>query len=383
MAKIIFGTSLFLIFYAYFGYLALCIVLSKFFGRKLKKNEIFPTVSIIIPCHNEEKVIRQKLENSLSLNYPSDRIQIIVASESTDRTNEISNEYKDRGILLYKAASRIGKTAVIYNAIPQAEGEILVFSDANVMLEKDAVKKIVANFYEERVGAVSGLLAVTNPVSSDISWGEALYKKYETLLRKSNSRLGKVLNSDGALFAIRKKLYAPINPNRGDDFELVIRVLIKGYYSVFEPEAISYEDASITTQSEIERKIRMTSWFIRSALVLLKEMLLKLRIDLTFQIISHKLIRWLTPFFFIAIFLSNIFLLNQGLKYQLTLIIQLLGYVMGILGWYISDVKRKKPPFLLKSMHYFLMFNYAFFIGIIKGIFSGNDTSAGWEKLRT
>lgn len=349
----------------------------------MKKNEIFPPVSIIIPCHNEEKVIRKKLENLLSLKYPSDKIQIIVASESTDKTNEIVKEYKDRGVLLYQSDSRIGKTAIIYNALPQANGEILIFSDANVMLEKDAVRKIISNFYEERVGAVSGLLAVNNPHQSNISWGETIYKKYETLLRKSNSRLGKVLNSDGALFAIRKNLYAPLNPKRGDDFELVIRVLIKGYCSVFEPEAISYEDASITTQAEIGRKIRMTSWFIRSALVLLKEMLLKLRFDLAFQIISHKLIRWITPYFFIALLLSNIALWQQGLGYQLFLIIQILAYSMGILGWYISDIKKKKPPFLLKGMHYFLMFNYAFFIGIIKGIFSGNDTSAAWEKVRT
>lgn len=380
MARTLFWISLLIIFYIYFGYTALCILLGLLFNRQVKKKEIYPTISIIIPCYNEEKVIRGKLENLLSLDYPMDKLQIIVVSESTDKTNEIVSKYKN--IELYKYGGRLGKTVLLYNAVPQARGEILVFTDANVMLKKDCLKKISSNFYEERIGAVTGLLEVDNPEASPISWGEKIYKKYETILRKSNSQLRRVLNSDGALFAIRRGLYRPISPERGDDFELVIRVLIDGYHSVFEPEAIAYESASIATKGEIARKIRMVSWFIRSTIILIKDMLLKFRFGLIFQIFSHKLLRWTTPYFLIAFFISNISLWKEGLFYQSILIVQISVYCMGLLGWYMSDLQKKKPPLLLGAMQYFLMFNYAFLIGTIKGIFSGK-TSPVWDKVRS
>jgi cellulose synthase/poly-beta-1,6-N-acetylglucosamine synthase-like glycosyltransferase len=380
-AKIIFWASLFIIIYTYFGYIALSFVLGKLFGKKVKKQEIYPAISIIVACYNEESIIRQKLENLLSLEYPSDKLQIMIASESIDNTNGIVSEYRDRGIELYAFEGRHGKTTLLYNVVPKARNEILVFSDANTIFEKDVLKKIAANFAEERIGAVTGLLQISNPKASSISWGEYMYKKYETALRKSNSALRRVLNPDGSIFAIRKELYNPISPERGDDFELVIRTLINGYDSVFEPEAISHEEASISTKAETARKIRMISWFLKSTAILLKEMLLKLRFDLIFQIVSHKIFRWFTPFFFLIFFISNIFVWKDGLFYKLFLIAQIAGYLMGILGLYISGRQKKKPPLLLGAMQYFLMYNYAFMIGILAGLIP-DKASHKWEKVR-
>ena len=380
-AKIIFWASLFIIIYTYFGYIALSFVLGKLFGKKVKKQEIYPAISIIVACYNEESIIRQKLENLLSLEYPSDKLQIMIASESIDNTNGIVSEYRDRGIELYTFEGRHGKTTLLYNVVPKARNEILVFSDANAIFEKDVLKKIAANFAEERIGAVTGLLQISNPKASSISWGEYMYKKYEMALRKSNSALRRVLNPDGSIFAIRKELYNPINPERGDDFELVIRTLINGYDSVFEPEAISHEEASISTKAETARKIRMISWFLKSTAILLKEMLLKLRFDLIFQIVSHKIFRWFTPFFFLIFFISNIFVWKDDLFYKLFLITQIAGYLMGILGLYISGRQKKKPPLLLGAMQYFLMYNYAFMIGILAGLIP-DKASHKWEKVR-
>lgn len=380
-AKIIFWASLFIIIYTYFGYITLSFVLGKLFGKKVKKKEIYPAISIIVACYNEESIIRQKLENLLSLEYPSDKLQIMIASESIDNTNGIVSEYRDRGIELYAFEGRHGKTTLLYNVVPKARNEILVFSDANAIFEKDALKKIAANFAEERIGAVTGLLQISNPKASSISWGEYMYKKYEMALRKSNSALRRVLNPDGSIFAIRKELYNPINPERGDDFELVIRTLINGYDSVFEPEAISHEEASISTKAETARKIRMISWFLKSTAILLKEMLLKLRFDLIFQIVSHKIFRWFTPFFFLIFFISNIFVWKDDLFYKLFLITQIAGYLMGILGLYISGRQKKKPPLLLGAMQYFLMYNYAFMIGILAGLIP-DKASHKWEKVR-
>ena len=380
-AKIIFWASLFIIIYTYFGYITLSFVLGKLFGKKVKKKEIYPAISIIVACYNEESIIRQKLENLLSLEYPSDKLQIMIASESIDNTNGIVSEYRDRGIELYAFEGRHGKTTLLYNVVPKARNEILVFSDANAIFEKDVLKKIAANFAEERIGAVTGLLQISNPKASSISWGEYMYKKYEMALRKSNSALRRVLNPDGSIFAIRKELYNPINPERGDDFELVIRTLINGYDSVFEPEAISHEEASISTKAETARKIRMISWFLKSTAILLKEMLLKLRFDLIFQIVSHKIFRWFTPFFFLIFFISNIFVWKDDLFYKLFLITQIAGYLMGILGLYISGRQKKKPPLLLGAMQYFLMYNYAFMIGILAGLIP-DKASHKWEKVR-
>jgi len=383
MTKIIFWLVFFIIFYTYIGYTGICMALAKIFGGKVKKTDFYPEISIIIPCYNEEKIICQKLENTLSLEYPKGKLEIIVASESDDKTNEIVSEFKDEGIKLYAYENRRGKTVLLYNTIPEAKGEIIIFSDANALYKKDAVKKIAGNFYEDRVGAVVGCLMINNPDASAISKGEYIYKKYEMLLRKANSSLGRTLNADGSIFAVRKKLYRPISPERGDDFELVIRVLISGHISLFEPEAISYEEASVTPKAETARKIRMVSWFLKSSIILLKEMFLKLRFDLILQIISHKLLRWFSPYFFIALFILNLLLWKGPFIYSFFLIIQIFLYLIGILGIYISGAKKKKAPFMLEMMQYFMMFNYAFAIGTFKGLLSHKTSSPNWEKVRT
>ncbi len=378
----IFWISCFLIFYTYFGYLALSILLGSLFKIKRVKQEYFPQVSLIIPCYNEEKVIRDKLNNILELDYPKDKLQVLIASESSDATNSIVSEYANRNIQLYKYDERRGKTVILFNTIKHAKGEIIIFSDANVLLKNDCIKAITSNFYDKGVGAVTGLLSISNPKASSISCGESIYKRYETLLRESNGKSGRVLNPDGAIFAIRKELYCPISPERGDDFELVIRVLLKNKYSVMEQGAISYENASTTPEAEINRKIRMVSWFLRSTTILLKEMLLKFRLDLAFQIISHKILRWFSPYFFIAILISNCMITNKKAIYYFTLLIQIGFYLMAISSLYLcKKLTRERIPTFLKLANYFLVFNYSFLAGTIKGIFFIRNSST-WEKTR-
>ncbi len=381
MPLLIFWTSFFAIAYTYFGYILLCILSGKLLGKDPVKKEYYPSISVIVACYNEENVIREKIENLLSLDYPKDKIEIIIASESTDQTDAIISEYTRQSVKLYKYSGRNGKTRLIYNTVPHAKGEILIFSDANIIIKNDAIRIISSLFSDPKVGAATGLLTITNPLKSSISRGESIYKKYESALRKSNSRLGRVLNSDGALFAIRKDLYRPLSPDRGDDFELVIRVLINNYKSLFEPEAIAYEDASISAKAEISRKIRMVSWFTKSTLLLIKEMFFRLRFGLMLQIISHKLMRWFTPYFFIMLFISNVFLIENSGIYPIIFIIQIFAYTSGLIGIYQIGIKKKKPHFFYGAAYYFLMYNYAFLIGTIKGMFPAK-TSSSWEKTR-
>jgi cellulose synthase/poly-beta-1,6-N-acetylglucosamine synthase-like glycosyltransferase len=382
MIIIIFWTSGFLIFYAYFGYFILSILLGAFFKIKRIKHEHYPRVSLIIPCYNEEKVIRDKLNNILALDYPKDKLQVLIASESNDATNSIVREYADSNIKLYEYDKRLGKTVILYNTVPHADGEILVFSDANVLLKNDCIKKIASNFYDESVGAVTGLLTISNVKASNISWGENNYRKYETVLRRSSGESGRVLNPDGAIFAIKKNLYSPINPQRGDDFELVIRVLLNNKYSVMEPEAVAYENASITPEAEINRKIRMVSWFLKSSMILLKEMALKFRLDLIFQLISHKILRWFTPYFFIILFISNCLIADKKTVYGLILFMQIVFYLITAISFFLcKTLKKNKVPVLLKLTNYFLIFNCGFLVGTIKGIFSLRNFPV-WEKTR-
>ena len=380
-ADIVFWTSLVLIAFTYAGYPAVCLAAGMLFSKRFKRCDYDPSVSVIVACYNEEAVIRQKIENLLGLSYPKDKLQILVASESTDATNTIVKAFEPQGVQLYSYAVRSGKTVMLFDTVPRATGDILVFSDANVLLAQNALARLTAYFCDSRVGAVTAKLTVTNPKESDISWGEHLYKQYETFLRRANSRMGRVLNPDGALFAIRRELYRPVNRQRGDDFELVVRVLIQGKASVFADDALSYEDASVTTTAEISRKIRMVSWFTRSTFMLLGEMLIKGRITLAAQVIAHKSLRWLTPFFFIALFYSNMMLTGNSVAYLAFFTAQSAGYCLGITGWYIAEVRKKKPPFVLKAAHYFLTYNYAFLIGTIKGILPGM-TSSAWGKVR-
>jgi cellulose synthase/poly-beta-1,6-N-acetylglucosamine synthase-like glycosyltransferase len=355
--------------------------MAKIFSIKINKKDCLDSITIIIPCYNEEKVIRAKIENLLHLEYPRDKLQILIASESVDQTNQIAKEYKNAGVEIYQTNKRLGKSALIFNAIPLSRGEILVFSDANAMLDILALKKIMRNFSDHKVGAVVGLLRINNSASSHISKSEDLYKKYETLLRSSNSTFGKVLNSDGAIFAIRKSLYHPITPEKGDDFELIIRVLLSNHYSVFEPEAIAFENASTTATQETARKIRMVSWLIKSAGSLLKEMIFGLRIDLAYQLISHKFFRWLTPFFLISLFISNALIFNISTFFKVLFLLQTVFYLYGLSGLIISKFLKSKIPTIFGFGHYFIIYNYAFFIGVLKGLFPFGKYYA-WETKR-
>lgn len=379
---VIFWTTLGIIIYAYLGYWALCIAASFVLGRKEKREEGFiPSVTLIIPCYNEESVIRAKIENIISLDYPKEKLQVIIASESNDSTNSIIKEFSGANIQLLEFKQRKGKSSLLYNSVPEAAGEILVFSDANALYKKDALKRVSENFFDEKVGAVIGSLRISNAEDSAISLGEHIYKGYERMLRQANSSMGSVLNADGSIFALRKSLYLPLSENRGDDFELTLKVLLCGYRCVFDPRAVSYEKASVSASQEVSRKIRMVSWFLKSTLLIMKEALKKMRFELIFQLISHKLLRWFTPYLLLLLFASSWIIADRGIVYKAVFLTQVLFYSTAALGVYISEYKKKKPPFILGAAAYFVVFNYAFLIGTMQGIFSPEKFST-WEKTR-
>lgn len=353
--QIVFWLSFSLIVYSYFGYPLILLILGEIFGKKVKKKTSTPAVSLLIPVYNEEKIIRQKIENCLNLDYPKNKLDIIIASESTDKTNQIVNEYPLARLIMYHG--REGKQCTIYRAMNYCDGEIVVLTDANGMFKRDTLKKLVRNFADPKIGCVIGQLKYKGKGI------EGLYWKYENFIKRQESKLQSVLGANGSIYAFRRKLYNPLSEYRGDDFELPIRVRQQGYGVIWEPEAISEEEIYPNIIAEFKRKLVIISWHFRSALMLLKGS----SPFLIFQLFSHKILRWLVGWLLIFMFISNSFIVWESPLYASLFALQLLFYAIGISG-------------TLETIRYFCMVNLAGLIGTTRAIL--NRQTAIWKKMR-
>ena len=376
--QLIFWVSVFLIFSSYFIYPLILMILGVFLGKEIKKSEITPSVSLLILVYNEEKIIQNKIENSLNLDYPKDKLEIIIASESNDKTDEIVEKYKEKGVKLFAYSKRKGKPYTIYRTLPKCQGKIIIFTDANAMFRKDAIRKLVRNFNDSRIGCVSGELKYINPQKAPTGESERIYWKYEVLLKRLESKIQSVLGANGSIYAIRKKLYSPLSEYRGDDFGLPVRILQQKYGVVWESEAISEEEVYPEMIKEFKRKVVIVGWHFKGAFILLKDSIKKFQLLLIFQLISHKLLRWFIPFFLILIFLSNIFLLNN-IFYLILFIGQLLFYFLALIG-YLQEKRKKKMNQIINLAYYFCIVNLAVLIGVIKGLFGLQKPT--WEIVR-
>jgi poly-beta-1,6-N-acetyl-D-glucosamine synthase len=377
---IVFIISLSTLLYIFFGYPVTLGILSFLFNKRVNRKESYPYVSMIISAYNEECIIRQKIENSLELDYPEEKLEIVVASESTDKTNDIVKEYTGEGVTLYAYHKREGKRATLYRTVPLVKGEIIVFSDANAMYKRDALKKIVSNFSDNRIGCVSGRLKYINPKESAIGTGETTYWEFDFILKTLASRLFSLAGCggvNGSIFAIRKKLYNPIDKYRGDDFEISCRIQINGHGVIMEPEAISYEEPSDDSKQEFKRKVRLAAWNFKSAVMLLTEALQKGKLLTAFLLFSHRFLRYTTPLWLIALFISNVYTLESYLIYFLYL--QLAFYSLAFLGLVIEKYNHKINSLFLIPF-YFCMVNYAAFLGLTKNVLG--KTEMFWEKAR-
>jgi poly-beta-1,6-N-acetyl-D-glucosamine synthase len=373
---IMFFTCLGLLVYVFLGYPFILKILSLLFGKEVEKKQIYPAVSLIISAYNEQNNIEQKLLNSLELDYPKDKLEIIVASEATDNTNLIVEKYLSEQVKLYHYSPREGKSATLFKTVPKAKGEIIVFSDANAVYDKNAIKILVSNFSDNRIGCVSGQLKYLMPDGSQGS-GEGIYWKYEMLIKKLENLLFSLLGANGSIFAIRKNLYQPISIDRGDDFELPVRIAENGLGVVLEPQAISWEKSSDKGYDEFKRKVRIISWNIKSCLILLSESFAKRNALLVFQLISHKLLRWLFPVFALGLLASNVFL--PQLPFRVLLGFQILFYAAAALGFALEKTIGKIPALVIIP-YYFCLIHFAALVGIYKFITAKQKTI--WEKAR-
>lgn len=367
-----------LIVYAYFGYPLLLSFISKFKRERIEKKDIYPNVSIIIAAHNEEKSIKDKIENTISLDYPKEKLEIIVASDSsTDRTNEIVSNCKDDRVKLLNFTKRKGKTFVQNEAVKEANGEIMLFSDATTTYDSQVIKKMVQNFADSNVGAVGGELVFININENAIGGGGGLYWKYEKFLKRKESQITSLIGVSGCCYAVRKDLYEPIGLDVISDFVIAQIVYKKGKKVVYEPGAVSFEETNDNVKDEFKMRVRIAVrtlyglWYMRSLFNPLKYGFFAV------QLISHKILRYLVPVILILLFLVNVILqINNPLwLYKLILYLQIAFYVGAFLG----RVFQKRKIFIYLPF-YFCLTNFALLIGIVK--FLRGEKQVLWDPLR-
>ncbi len=353
MAEILLISSIFLIFFTYFGYPVSLLLVGWIRGRDVKSATVLPSVTFIVTVHNEETRIKTKLENTFSLDYPKSRLQILVASDgSSDRTNEIVRDYFSQGAVLLEMPDRRGKENAQKEAIERATGEIIVFSDVATSMEIGGLRQLVSNFADPMVGCVSSedrLLGRDGKPS-----GEGLYVQYEMWLRALESRANSLVGLSGSLFAARKEVCKDFSGEMQSDFRTVLNSVKMGLRGVSDPLAVGLYQDTVDQKREWERKIRTV---VRGLTVFFRhvELLNVFQYGLfSYQLFCHKLLRWLVPFFLIGAFVSNLALIQSSFIYGVLLLLQLLLYGFGTLGLLRPKIQNKS---LVKIPVYFLAVN--------------------------
>jgi glycosyltransferase involved in cell wall biosynthesis len=362
----LFWISLFLILYPYFGYPLLLFLISLARKKSVQKKEIAPLVSIIIAVYNEEKVIRRKIENILSLDYPHDKFEILVISDcSTDSTDQIVKQFETSEVKITTLKQRMGKHYAQKIGISQANGEIIAFTDAAPLLEREALSNIIKNFADPTVGCVTSEDRVFEREGSQ--GGEGTYIKYEMLLRRLESQICSVVGLSGSFFAVRKELCQNWPEEYSSDFLLALRSFKQGFRAVNDSSSIHYYRTVSSSTGEFERKVRT----VMNGLAVLFENLGILNIFqygfFSVEMLSHKLLRWLIPFFLLLLFASNIFLINQANFYLFFFMAQILFYALA--GWAFIFLSLNKFR-IFRIPSFFCLANSAIlfgWLGLVKG----------------
>jgi cellulose synthase/poly-beta-1,6-N-acetylglucosamine synthase-like glycosyltransferase len=364
MWEVLFWASLAAIVYHYCGYPLTLLFLGWIRKREpVRAADITPSVSLIISAYNEEAVIRRKIENALSLDYPADKLEIVVASDgSTDKTCDITREYARRGVVLYHSLERRGKNGALNGVAPFVKGEILVFTDANGMFRPDALRELVRPFADPGVGCVCGELIYQNPNQNLVAEGYNHYWRYDQWLKKLETRLDSLLGANGSIFAVRSELNEWLDPRVSNDMVLPIKVAARGYAVLYVPEAISVESGSAGEQEELRRRSRIVARGLLGTVFLLPDLIRKGKVLLLLQLVSRKLLRYVFPLLLATLFLSNCFL--SGPFYRLTLVGQIIPYLLVPLGYYLS--RQGKKVRFLSLPYYFCVGNLAALKGLIK-----------------
>jgi cellulose synthase/poly-beta-1,6-N-acetylglucosamine synthase-like glycosyltransferase len=355
------------IVYSYAVYPAVIFAAARLFGRRpvppVAGDPGLPSVTLLIAAHNEQDSIRDRLDNALAMAYPPGKLRVVVASDgSVDQTAAIVRDFADRGVVLIENAARSGKSSTLNNAIAGITDEIVILSDANTATDAAAARSLCRWFIDPAVGVVCGRLEIVDPVSGKNVDG--LYWKYETFLKKQESRLGALLGSNGAIYAIRRSLFPPVPPQTiVDDF--VIPLLAKsrsGCSIIYDTEATAREESAPDVGSEFRRRCRIGAggW---QAVFLLWPLLNPRRGWIAFTFFSHKVLRWVCPFLMLLVLVCNLALVGVPL-FRSVLVAQLAFYLLAAIG---AVIPRGMPGIkLLKLANMFVAMNAALLVGFFR-----------------
>ena len=366
--EFVFFSSIFLICYTYLFY-PLILKFYQDLGRRDVKAEKFdsylPYVTMVVTAYNEEKIIEEKLKNILDLDYPKDKMNVIIASDgSNDHTNEIVKRYESKSLKLIEYP-RMGKVNVLNKTVTLVSGEIIVFSDANTMYNSQAIRKLVVHFQDVEVGCVCGKLKLINSKSVQSGEGEEFYWRYETWIKEKESRFGCVTGANGAIYAIRRNLFEKMPSNViNDDFHISMKIMQGGYKVIYESDAIGVENVASDFKGEFLRHVRDGAGHYRE-IVHLTGFLNPMKGARFFTYVSHRFIRWMVPFLLPLSFVSNV-LLSGTSFYRILFLLQIFLYLSAIMGFFLQKYNVRLKIFNI-SLSFFST-NLALMIGFWRNV---------------
>jgi poly-beta-1,6-N-acetyl-D-glucosamine synthase len=381
----VFWLSCFIVFYNYAGYAIIIFIINKLKNKKKDSPpaDYYPSISFIVAAYNEEDCIEKKIINSFEQVYPSDKIEFVFITDgSTDATPDIIRKYTS--IQLLHSKERNGKTAALNKAVVSANNEILIFSDANTILNKEACANIARHYFDKLVGGVAGekkVITLENDEGNAAN-SEGFYWKYESYLKKLDSEFYTVVGAAGELFSVRKDLYEPVAPEVIlDDFIISMKIAQKGYRIVYEPSAVAMELPSFSIADEKKRKVRISAGGFQSIAMLPEALFFWKHIKLSFLYVSHRLLRWtLSPLCLVLALVSNtvLILLSDDFAYKFIFALQAAFYLGGLIYKYFPAAGKRAS--VLKMLYYFIFMNVSVFQGFLK--YLQKKQSSAWEKSK-
>jgi cellulose synthase/poly-beta-1,6-N-acetylglucosamine synthase-like glycosyltransferase len=367
------------LFYIYFGYPTLLGVLSVFCCRLRREPGWCPRVSILIAAYNEQADIGRKIQETLQLDYPSDRMEILVLSDaSTDGTDEIVKSFSDSRVRLLRMEKRRGKTHAQNEGVKACTGEIVVFSDATTIYHSQALRYLACNYQGPEVGAVSGRYRYFDREGgSPTGFGTITFWNYENLIKKLQSRIRTITGCCGCIYSVRKDAYTALPANIISDLVQPLCVIQKGYRVVFEDRALAYEETTKSSAEEFSMRVRVVTRAMRGILSV-PDLLKPWKHGwIAFQLMSHKVLRWLVPLFLVALLLSNAVLAADAGMFRMLFGLQVLFYVVALIAAWLPATRWWKP---LTVPLYFCTLNAAALVGLI-GVIRGREYVV-WETIR-
>ncbi|MFZ5862714.1 MAG: glycosyltransferase family 2 protein [Nitrospirota bacterium] len=359
--------------YTYVGYPLLLVGLARRRDQTVSRESVLPTVSLVVSVYNGERIIQRKLENCRALDYPEDKLELIVASDcSTDATHDIVARFAHPRLRLVASPTRLGKEAAQKRAAESATGEIVVFTDAGILVDPPTLRYVAAHFADHRVGCVTGEDRVLNETGDVV--GEGAYVRYETWLRRLESRVNSVVGMSGWLFAVRKSLCRDWPVGFASDFYMLLNTVKAGYRGVCEPRAAAYSWVVPSHGQELRRKIRTSTRGI-AVLVAQRALLNPIAYPVfAWQLISHKLLRWMVPFLLLGVFASSLALAPDGPVFRTLVAAQVLFYGIALLGYLLPSWRSAA---LVRVPYFFCMSNLA--ILLAWGKYARGERFIVWE----